>query len=126
MRRTAEVVPVGRLGQPTALTGRLARPPAGRLAAVALVVRVAHIRMEQLTAVQALASSSSLHVGSPPRCPKHRRRAPPSPPSSDAEDDEQQDQTREEEDKQKGEEEDGEEPSLHVQSGQITTVSGRR
>jgi len=34
IRRTAEVVPIGRLGQPAALTGRLARPPALRLAAI--------------------------------------------------------------------------------------------
>jgi len=126
MRGTAEVPPVGPFAQPTPLTGRLARAPAGRLAAVALVVRVAHIGMEQFTAVQALALSSSFHLGSPPSYPKHRRRVPPPPPLSDAEDNKKEHQTQEEKDKQKGEEEDGEVTSLHVQSGQITAVSGRR
>jgi hypothetical protein len=102
MRRTVEVPPVGPLGQPTPLTGRLARAPTGRLAAVALVVRVAHIGMEQFTAVQTLALSSSLHLASPPRYTKHRRKAPPPPPLSDAEEDKKEDQTQEEEDKKKG------------------------
>ena len=68
--RTAEVVPIGRLGQPAALTGRLARPPAGRLCAVALVVRIARIGMEQFTAVQALALSSTFHLGFPSELPQ--------------------------------------------------------
>ena len=126
MRGTAEIPAVGPLGQPTPLTGRLARAPTGRLAAVALVVRIAHIGMEHFTTVQTLASSSSVHLGSPPRYPKHCRRVPPPPLLSDAEDNKKEHQTQEEEDKQKGEEEDGEVESLHVQSGQITAVSGRR
>jgi hypothetical protein len=102
MRGTAEVPSVGPLGQPTPLTGRLARAPTGRLAAVALVVRVAHIGMEHFTAVQTLALSSSFHLASPPRYTKHRRRARCSPSLSDAEEDKKEDQTQEEEDKQKG------------------------
>jgi len=51
IRRTAEVVAIGRLAQPAALTGRLARAPAGRLTTVALVMRIACVGMEQFTAV---------------------------------------------------------------------------
>jgi hypothetical protein len=65
IRRATEVVAIGRLKQPTPLTGRFTRPPAVRLAAVALVVRIARIRMEQFTAVQTLASSSLFHLGQP-------------------------------------------------------------
>jgi hypothetical protein len=46
IRRAAEVLPIGRLAQPTALTGGLARAPTVRLTAIALVVRIARIRME--------------------------------------------------------------------------------
>jgi len=46
VRRAAEVIAIGCLAQPAALTGRLARPPTSPRAAVALVVRIARIGME--------------------------------------------------------------------------------
>jgi len=73
IRRAAEVLPIGRLAQPTALTGRLTRAPTVRLATVALVVCIARIRLEQFTAVQTLAPSSLFHLASPPSYTKHRR-----------------------------------------------------
>jgi hypothetical protein len=97
IRRAAEVLPIGRLAQPTALTGGLARTPASRLTAVALVVRIARIGMEQFTAVQTLASSSLFHLGSPPSYSKHRRRQRSSPPPRGSEDDPKQDPKAEEE-----------------------------
>jgi hypothetical protein len=98
IRRAAEVLPIGRLAQPAALTGGLARTPAGWLAAVALVVRIARIRLEQFTAVQTLASSSLFHLGNPPSYTKHRRRPRSSPPQRGAEEDAKQDPKTEEED----------------------------
>jgi hypothetical protein len=99
IRRAAEVLPIGRLAQPTALTGRLTRAPAGRLATVALVVRIARIGMEQFTAVQTLASSSLFHLASPPSYSKHRRRQRSSPRPTSAEEDVEQDPEAEEEEK---------------------------
>ncbi len=107
IRRAAEVLPIGRLAQPAALTGRLARAPTARLAAVALVVRIARIRMEQFTAVQTLASSSLFHLGSPPSYTKHRRQPRSSPPQRGAEEDAKQDPKTEEEDEKMAEEEHG-------------------
>ncbi len=98
MPRAAEVIPVGCLAQPMALTGRLAHPPTGRLTAVALVVRIARIGMEQFTAVQTLASSSLFHLGNPPSYTKHRRCGRFSPPQSSAEEDTEQDPNAEEDD----------------------------
>jgi len=46
IRRAAEVIAIDRLAQPAALTGRFARPSTGPRATVALVVRIARIRME--------------------------------------------------------------------------------
>ena len=99
IRRAAEVLPIGRLAQPAALTGRLARAPTGRLAAVALVVRIARIRLEQFTAVQTLAPSSLFHLGSPPSYTKHRRRQRSSPLPTSAEEDVEQDPEAEEDEK---------------------------
>jgi hypothetical protein len=99
MRRATEVVAIGRLKQPTPLTGRLTRAPAGRLATVALVVRIARIGMEQFTAVQTLASSSLFHLASPPSYSKHRRRQRSSPRPTSAEEDVEQDPEAEEEEK---------------------------
>jgi hypothetical protein len=102
MRRAAEVLAIGRLAQPTALTGRLARAPTVRLAAVALMVRIARIRLEQFTAVQTLAPSSLFHLGSPPSCTKHRRQPDCSSPQRGAEEDAKQDPKTEEEDEKMG------------------------
>jgi len=99
IRRATEVVAIGRLKQPTPLTGRFTRPPAVRLAAVALVVRIARIRMEQCTAVQTLAPSSLFHLGSPPSYTKHRRRQRSSPLPTSAEEDVEQDPEAEEDEK---------------------------
>jgi len=126
IRRAAEVLPIGRLAQPAALTGRLARAPAGRLATVALMVRIARIRLEQFTAVQTLAPSSLFHLGSPPSCTKHRRQPDCSSPQRGAEEDAKQDQRQKKRMKRSGEEEHGEETSPQVHSGQMTTVSARR
>jgi hypothetical protein len=102
IRRAAEVLPIGRLVQPTALTGCLARATTVRLAAVALVVRIARIRVEQFTAVQTLASSLLFHLGSPPRYTKHRRRPRYAPPQRGTEEDAKQDPKTEEEDEKIG------------------------
>jgi len=102
IRRAAEVLPIGRLAQPAALTGCLARALTVRPATVALVVRVAHIRMEQFTAVQTLASSSLFHLGNPPSYTKHRRQPRSSPPQRGAEEDAKQDPKTEEEDEKMG------------------------
>jgi hypothetical protein len=126
IRRAAEVLPIGRLAQPTALTGRLARAPTVRLAAVALVVRIARIRMEQFTAVQTLASSSLFHLGNPPSYTKHRRRPRPRRRSAAPKKTQNKIQRRKKRMKRSGEEEHGEETSPHVHSGQMTTVSARR
>jgi hypothetical protein len=126
IRRTAEVVPIARLGQPATLTGRLARPPALRFPAVALVVRVACIGMEQFTAVQALASSSTFHLGNPPSYPKHRRRAPSVTRAAAAEEDAEQHAEVKEDEIEKVEEEDGRRDPPQLQAGRMTTVSARR
>src|ERR1019366_4406926 len=63
MFRTAEVVPVGRLGQPLALAGRVAVPLAGGGAAVALAIAVSMIRLVEPATVLALPSSLALHAG---------------------------------------------------------------
>jgi hypothetical protein len=60
------------------------------------VVRIARIGSEQFTAVQALASSSLFHLGSPPRYTKHRRRQRSSPPVRGREEDPKQDPKAEE------------------------------
>ena len=117
-RGTVEVPSVGPLGQPTPLTGRLTRAPTGRLAAVALVVRIAHIGMEQFTAVQALASSSSFHLGSPPSYPKHCQRMPSAPKSAAAEEDAEEHADMEEKEIEKREEEHGGRDPPQVHSGQ--------
>ena len=99
IRRAAEVLPIGRPAQPTALTGGLARAPTVRLTAIALVVRIARIRLEQFTAVQTLAPSSLFHLGSPPSYTKHRRRQRSSPLPTSAEEDVEQDPEAEEDEK---------------------------
>jgi hypothetical protein len=63
------------------------------------MVRIARIRKKELTAVQALASSSPFHLGNPPCYPKHRRRRPSSPTLTGAEDDPEQDPNAEKEEK---------------------------
>jgi hypothetical protein len=59
--RPAEVVPALGRGPPAPLAGGLAGPPAGRLAAVPLVVAVTRVGIVQLAAVPALATSGSRH-----------------------------------------------------------------
>jgi hypothetical protein len=57
----AEVILVGRLGQPACLTGRFAGATASRCRAVLLVATVPIIGDEQLRAIQALAFAAALH-----------------------------------------------------------------
>jgi hypothetical protein len=59
--RTSEVVPVLRLAQPTALTGRLAGLAAGPLRTVVVVTEVAWIGTEKIAAVSTLTLSVLFH-----------------------------------------------------------------
>jgi hypothetical protein len=58
--------------------------------------------MEQFTAVQALAASSTFHLGNPPSYPKHRRGVPSAPKSAAVEEDAEENADLEEKEIEKG------------------------